>query len=78
MDCFFLSMKMEWGWQRNYANPHEVVADIKHYIVGFYSTDRLHSTLGYRSPTYYEKAITSHPLHLCPLRLDYDVRKMLQ
>ncbi|MBC7162741.1 MAG: IS3 family transposase, partial [Immundisolibacter sp.] len=41
-----------------YANPNEAIADVTHYIVGFYNTHRLHSTLGYRSPADYEKATT--------------------
>ncbi|MFT4267130.1 MAG: IS3 family transposase [Xenophilus sp.] len=58
MERFFLNLKMERVWQRNYANPDEAIADITHYIVGFYNTHRLHSTLGYRSPADYEKATT--------------------
>lgn len=56
MERFFLNLKMERVWQRRYANPAEAIADITHYIVGFYNTHRLHSTLGYRSPADYEKA----------------------
>jgi transposase InsO family protein len=56
MERFFLNLKMERVWQRRYANPAEAVADITHYIVAFYNTHRLHSTLGYRSPADYEKA----------------------
>ncbi|WP_155645237.1 IS3 family transposase, partial [Xanthomonas translucens] len=52
------SLKMERVWQRRYTNPNEAIADINHYIVGFYNTHRLHSTLGYRSPADYEKATT--------------------
>lgn len=58
MERFFLCLKMERVWQRRYANPAEAISDITHYIVGFYNTHRLHSTLGYRSPADYEKAIT--------------------
>jgi len=58
MERFFLNLKMERVWQRNYANPNEAIADITHYIVAFYNTLRLHSTLGYRSPADYEKATT--------------------
>ncbi|QBG85051.1 IS3 family transposase [Xanthomonas oryzae] len=56
MERFFLNLKMERAWQRRYANHNAAIADITHYIVGFYNTHRLHSTLGYRSPTDYEKA----------------------
>ncbi|OLK69240.1 IS3 family transposase, partial [Xanthomonas oryzae] len=56
MERFFLNLKMERVWQRRYANPAEASADITHYIVAFYNTRRLHSTLGYRSPADYENA----------------------
>lgn len=56
MERFFLNLKMERVWQRRYANHTEASADIGQYIVGFYNTQRLHSTLGYRSPVEFEKA----------------------
>ena len=49
-------VSMERVWQRSYANHGEAIADIANYIVAFYNTHRLHSTLGYRSPTNYEQA----------------------
>lgn len=55
MERFFLNLKMERVWQRRYANPTEAIDDINHYIVGFYNTHRLHSSLGYQSPVQYEK-----------------------
>lgn len=58
MERFFLNLKMERVWQRSYANPGEAICDITQYIVGFYNTHRLHSTLGYRSPADFEKATT--------------------
>jgi len=54
MERFFLNLKMERIWRRQYANPLEASADINQYIVGFYNTHRLHSTLGYRSPLEFE------------------------
>jgi transposase InsO family protein len=51
---FFLSLKTERVWHRQYANHAEAQNDIADYIVGFYNPIRLHSTLGYRSPTDYE------------------------
>lgn len=55
MERFFLNLKMERVWQRDYANHLEAVQDITDYIVNFYNANRLHSTLGYRSPNDYER-----------------------
>jgi len=54
MERFFLNLKMERVWQRQYANHDEARRDINQYIVGFYNPVRLHSTLGYLSPAAYE------------------------
>ena len=37
---FFLNLKMERVWQRQYANHAEAKADINDYIVGFYNCKR--------------------------------------
>lgn len=55
MERFFLNLKMERVWQRDYANHAEAVRDINDYIVNFYNEVRLHSTLGYRSPNQVER-----------------------
>ncbi len=55
MERFFVNLKMERVWRRNYANPEEARADIADYIVGFYNSKRLHSTLGYCSPNDFER-----------------------
>lgn len=55
MERFFLSLKMERVWHRNYANQAEASANITDYIVGFYNPVRLHSTLRYRSPAEHER-----------------------
>ena len=55
MERFFLNLKMERVWQRDYANHAEAQADIADYMVGFYNLIRLHSTLGYLSPSPYEQ-----------------------
>ena len=62
MERFFLNLKMERVWQRDYANHAEAKADIADYIVGFYNPIRLHSTLGYQSPNSYEmhQALAAH------------------
>jgi len=50
MERFFLSLKMERVWQRDYANQLEAIRDITEYIVGFYNCVRLHSALGNLPP----------------------------
>jgi transposase InsO family protein len=54
MERFFLNLKMERVWQTDYANHGEAIRDITNYIVGFYNSTRLHSTLGYLPPNAYE------------------------
>ena len=61
MERFFLNLKMERVWQRDYANGGEASRDISDYILGFYNSKRLHSTLGYRSPNAYERDSTEKP-----------------
>ncbi|WP_122393038.1 IS3 family transposase, partial [Pseudomonas amygdali] len=57
MERFFLSLKMERVWRRDYANHAEAIRDITEYIVGFYNNERLHSKLGYLPPSVYERAM---------------------
>ena len=54
MERFFLNLKMERVWQKDYANHAEAITDIAHYIVNFYNAVRLHSTLGNLSPIAFE------------------------
>jgi len=46
---------MERVWQGSYANKMEARQDIVAYITNFYNTTRLHSTLGYLSPSVFER-----------------------
>lgn len=55
MERFFLNLKIERVWQRQYANHAEAMADVTDYIVGFYNGIRLHSTLGYLPPIAFER-----------------------
>ncbi|MGY3282487.1 putative transposase [Pseudomonas fulva] len=55
MERFFLNLKMERVWRKDYANHGEAIKDITDYIVRFYNEGRLHSTLGYVSPNQYER-----------------------
>lgn len=61
MERFFLNLKMERVWQRDYANHAEAQRDIAEYIVSFYNGVRLHSTLGYLSPAAYERKMAATP-----------------
>ena len=54
MERFFLNLKMERVWRQNYANNEEAKMNITDYIINFYNSRRLHSTLGYVSPNVYE------------------------
>jgi transposase InsO family protein len=63
MERFFLNLKMERVWQRTYANYAEAIRDVADYIVGFYNSVRLHSTLGYLPPNAYEhKSAAKQPI----------------
>jgi transposase InsO family protein len=55
MERFFLSLKTERVWQRDYANHAEAMTDISNYIVGFYNSVRLHSKLGNLPPNAFEQ-----------------------
>jgi len=55
MERFFLNLKMERVWQRDYANQMEANKDVTEYIVGFYNCTRRHSVLGNLAPIVYEK-----------------------
>ena len=65
MERFFLNLKMERVWQKDYANHSEAMTDVADYIVGFYNSTRLHSTLGNLSPNAFEhKSATQHPIEV--------------
>jgi len=55
MERFFLNLKMERLWQRDYANHEEATTDVADYIVGFYNSVRLHSKLGNLPPNVFEQ-----------------------
>ncbi len=55
MERFFLNLKTERVWKRDYANHAEAVMDIADYIVGFYNSVRLHSKLGNSPPNAFEQ-----------------------
>lgn len=59
MERFFLNLKMERVWQRDYANHAEAMNDVADYIVGFYNSERLHSKLGNLPPNAYEQQLAT-------------------
>ena len=71
MERFFLNLKMERVWQKDYANHAEAINDIADYMVGFYNNIRLHSTLGNMSPNAFERESTSKNLSSCLKLLDH-------
>ena len=58
VESFFGSLKQERVHWRNYQTRYEAQQDILNYISVFYNNDRLHSTLGYVSPSEYERQLT--------------------
>ena len=62
MERFFLNLKMQRVWQKDYANHSEAINDIADYIVGFYNEARLHSKLGNMSPNAFERESASKKL----------------
>lgn len=66
MERFFLNLKMERVWQKNYANHAEAMNDIADYIVSFYNSQRLHSTLGNLPPNAFEQqSAINQPISVC-------------
>ena len=59
MERFFLNLKMERVWQKDYANHAKASNDVADYIVSFYNAKRLHSKLGNMSPNAFERESTS-------------------
>lgn len=59
---FFLNLKMERVWQRNYANHAEAKLDVADYIAGFYNSERLNSVLGNLPPSVYERKMAEKEL----------------
>ena len=62
MERFFLNLKMERVWQKDYANHAEAITDVADYIVNFYNAVRLHSTLGNLSPIAFEHQSAANKL----------------
>jgi putative transposase len=61
MESFFSTLKNEWVHHQKYQTRSQARTDIFNYIEGFYNTVRLHSTLGYLSPTEFEVKYQKSP-----------------
>ena len=66
MERFFLNLKMERVWRRDYANQEEARRDVADYLLTFYNQKRLNSALGNMSPAEFEDNASSN-LRLCRL-----------
>jgi transposase InsO family protein len=65
MERFFLNLKMERVWQRDYANHAEAMSDIADYIISFYNSVRLHSKPGNLPPNAFEhQSAIKQPINL--------------
>jgi len=54
VERFFGSLKREWTGDRLYKTRQQAVADVREYVLVYYNSIRLHSTLGYKTPMNYE------------------------
>jgi len=57
-ESFFHSLKTEWLYHGTLHSRAQARSAVFDYIEGFYNRTRLHSALGYRSPTQYESCLT--------------------
>jgi len=70
MERFFLNLKMERVWQREYANQMEASKDVTDYIVAFYNCTRRHSALGNLALLVYEKQFAAkQPIEVSEITL---------
>jgi putative transposase len=61
MESFFSTLKCEWVHHQDYRSRVEARLDIFDYIVSFYNSVRIHSSLGYLSPDQFEANWQSSP-----------------
>ena len=61
MERFFLNLKMERVWRRDYANQEEARRDVADYLLTFYKQKRLNSALGNMSPAEFERQCQLKP-----------------
>lgn len=61
MERFFLNLKMERVWRKDYANHEEARRDVADYLLTFYNQKRLNSALGNMSPAEFERQCQLKP-----------------
>ncbi len=54
-ESFFKTVKTEWAYHVDLQNSHHVKREAFEYLEIFYNRERLHATLGYKSPAEYEE-----------------------
>jgi putative transposase len=57
MESFFKTLKVEWVHRWRYATRAQARLDLINWIEGFYNTQRLHSSIDYRSPAVFERSL---------------------
>ena len=55
-EAFFKAYKTEWVHPYRFPNAHEALSRTRHYIELFYNRVRIHQSLGYSSPFYFDFA----------------------
>jgi putative transposase len=59
VERFFSSLKREWTGDRLYGTRQQATADVREYVAVYYNSQRLHSTLGYKTPMNYEQDLNN-------------------
>ena len=57
VERFFSSLKREWTGDRLYLTRQAAIADVREYVAMYYNAQRLHSTLGYKTPVDFEHGL---------------------
>ena len=57
MESFFKTLKVEWVHRWRYATRAQARLDLINWIEGFYNTQRMHSSIDYRSPAVFERSL---------------------
>lgn len=57
VERFFKSLKEEWIGDRLYGTREAAIRDLREYLMVYYNTKRLHSTLDYQTPVQFENEL---------------------